>query len=256
MAVNTRLCVLLLCAWATIGQSDNSAAAEPDARSLLSTADQSRGAGLPGVVLTVHVRSVSVDRASDTDADADLVLRVKTQDGGTLAEVQEPPRNKGMRLLQVQRNMWLHKPGMKKPVAVSARQRLSGQAALGDLATIGYSRDYKPTYLRADVLRGEPCHVLQLNAVQPNTTYDRIVYWISQRSGLGIHAEFQSLSGKPLKSADFQYGATLTYQGRTMPFVSRVSINDALTSDHSTLEYRDIAVQSIAPAEFSVESLQ
>jgi hypothetical protein len=254
LSIDRRLCILLLCAWAGIGLSNISAAAVPDAQALLSTADQSRGAGLPGIVLTVHVRSEGANRGSG--AEADLVLRVKTQDGGTLAEVQEPPRSKGMRLLQVQRNMWLHKPGMKKPVAVSARQRLSGQAALGDVATIGYARDYKPTYLRADVLRGEPCHVLQLNAAQPNTTYDRIVYWISQRSGMGIHAEFQSLSGKTLKSADFQYGATLNYQGRSMPFVSKVSIQDALTSDHSTLEYRNITVQPIAPAEFSVESLQ
>lgn len=231
------------------------AADTPDAQAILTSADQSRGAGLPGLEMQVHVRSEN--STGQQDLDSDVTMQVKSYGGSSLAEVVEPLRSKGMRLLLSQRNMWLHKPGMKKPVAVSVRQRLSGQAALGDIASTGYARDYTATYLRSDELAGERCHVLELRSAQRNTTYDRIIYWVSERSGLGIRAEFQSLSGKVLKRADFQYKLKLSHQGRKdMPFVSRMLISDALTSEQTVLEYSNVRVQAISPIEFDVGALQ
>lgn len=229
--------------------------APPDAQAILAAADRSRGAGLPGIEMQVRVRSEK--SGGRPDPDAEVTLRVKSREGATLAEVLKPLRTKGMRLLLVQRNMWLHKPGMRKPVAVSARQRLSGQAALGDIASTGYARDYNATYLRAEDLAGEPCDVLELRSAQPNTTYDRITYWVSKRSGLGLRAEFQSLAGKVLKRADFQYHNTLEYSGQgKVPFVSHMIIGDALTSARTTLEYSEARVRAVAATDFDVGALQ
>ena len=40
------------------------------------------------------------------------------------------------------RTIWFIKPGLRKPVSISARQRLVGDAANGDIATTNYARDY------------------------------------------------------------------------------------------------------------------
>lgn len=255
----TAALVRLLLRWLlalSLGLGSMAASAEPpDAQAILTAADQSRGTGLPGVVMLVRVSSE--EAPGQPDPDADVTLKVKSHDGSTLAEVIEPLRSKGMRLLLVRHKMWLHKPGMKKPVAVSARQRLAGEAALGDIASTEYARDYDATYLRNEDLAGEPCHVLELRAAQPNTTYARINYWVSERSGLGLRADFLSLSGKLLKRADFQYQTTLEYQDRsTTRFISRMKISDALTSRQTTLEYSEVRVQAIALSDFDVGALQ
>jgi hypothetical protein len=67
-------------------------------------------------------------------------LRLKAADNASLAEYLEPLRSKGSRILQVGRNMWFTKPGLRKPVAISPRQRLTGQAAIGDIAATNYTQ--------------------------------------------------------------------------------------------------------------------
>lgn len=210
----------------------------------------SRARGLPGVVWEARVTS---DRASGEDP---IVLRVNAREGASTAAILEPARTRGPRVLQVASNMWILQPGMKKPVAISPRQRLSGQAALGDIASTEYARDCTPTYLRQESIDGVPCHVLQLVATAPNTTYDRITYWISQARGLGIRADFLSVSGKVLRQADFAYDCSITRDGRRLPFLSRMSLRDVLTGESTVLEYCKVQVQAIPPSEFDSGMLQ
>ncbi|WP_265297793.1 outer membrane lipoprotein-sorting protein [Verminephrobacter eiseniae] len=209
-----------------------SALAAPDAQTLLAQSDRVRCSGMPGVVFLVHVRNEK--SPGEVEEDAEVLMRVKARDGSSTAEIIEPLRTKGLRLLQVQRNMWIYRPTMKKPVVISPRQRLSGQASLGDIASTGYARDYMATYLRRDSYKGETSHVLELTAGSTNTTYDRIIYWVSERTGHGIRAEFLSVSGKPVKYADFRYEQKVSYEGRVIPFMSHMVIHDALTTDVTT----------------------
>jgi hypothetical protein len=224
------------------------AVAAPDAQMLLVQSDQARGSGMPGVVFLVHVSNEK--SPGEVEEDAEVVMRVKARDGSSVAEIIEPLRTKGMRLLQVQRSMWIYRPTMKKPVAISPRQRLSGQASLGDIASTGYARDYVAKYLRRDNYNGEASHVLELTAGSTNTTYDRIIYWVSERTGLGIRAEFLSVSGKPIKYADFRYEQKAMHNGRSIPFVSHMVIHDALTTDVTTLTYSSIQGQTLHASEF------
>jgi hypothetical protein len=73
---------------------------------------------------------------------------------------------------------------------------------------------------------------------------------------LAVQAEFLSLSGKKLKSAQFDYGHRIEVQGRVIPFVSRMVISDALTDARTTLDYGRITVKAIAPSEFDVSHLE
>ncbi|WP_461498425.1 outer membrane lipoprotein-sorting protein [Ramlibacter sp.] len=226
-------------------------AAEPDATELLKSSDQARGGGLGGLLWEVDV----VTEGSGEHPQP-MKLRVKAADDASLAETLEPVRSKGGKMLQVGRNMWLTKPGLKKPVPISPRQRLSGQAAIGDLAATNYVRDYTATLLKEDSVGGEPCYVLQLTAATNQATYDRLLYWVSKPRRVAVRADFLSLGGKPLKTALFEYRNAIQVNGRKVPFISRMVITDALHDATTTLTYTGVKVQPIAASDFSLSSLE
>jgi len=227
-------------------------AAEPDAMELLKTADQGRGGGLPGLVWQVRAHN----SGTGADDQPDQTLLVKAAGESSVAEVLDPPSSRGAKILQVSRNMWLTKPGLKKPVAISPRQRLTGQASIGDIAATNYAKDYTATYLREETVGDEPCHVLDLKSANRQSTYDRITYWVSIRRGIAVQADFLSLSGKKLKSATFEYGNKINLSGRSVAFVSRMSIADALTDARTVMEYSNIKAQAVSSTEFDVGNLQ
>ncbi|MCD4485273.1 outer membrane lipoprotein-sorting protein [Chromobacterium vaccinii] len=227
------------------------AMAAPDAQELLRQSDQARGGDLPGLAWEVRL-------ANSGSASEDLQpmrLDVRANKTASLAEVREPLSNKGSKMLQVDRNMWLSKPGLKKPVAISPRLRLSGQAAIGDIAATNYAKDYAAKLLREETLNGEPCYVLDLKSANKQSTYDRIVYWVSEKRMVGVQAQFYSLSGKLLKQASFQYDNTVKVGGKSIPFVSAMQINDALTDARTMLKYGELRVKTFADAEFQVDNL-
>lgn len=228
----------------------------PDAMQLLKQADKARGGGLLGLVwqVSTHTTGTNADEALDQ------VLRLQAVDKprgtSSVAQVLEPPSSKDSKILQVERNMWITKPGLKKPVAISPRQRLTGQASIGDIAATDYARQYTASYLREETVNQEPCHVLDLRAVDKQSTYDRITYWISIQRGVGVQAEFLSLSGKKLKTATFVYDNVIKDKDRQIPFVSQMTIQDALTDARTVLNYSRIQVKSIPDAVFDIGNLQ
>lgn len=226
--------------------------AEPNVQALLAASDRARAGGLPGLVWDVR----ATNTGSSVIDNEPSVLRLKAADNASLAEYLEPLRSKGSRILQVGRNMWFTKPGLRKPVAISPRQRLTGQAAIGDIAATNYAHDYKAKYLSEESFNGEPCYVLDLTSARDNTTYDRITYWITVRRHVGIHAEFFSVSGKRLKQADFVYDNKISVQGTAIPFISKMTITDALTDAETVLEYSEIKIEAVHRSEFDIANLQ
>lgn len=247
-----RAALLLLSAGLSTLAVSLPAQATPDAMQILKSSDQARGGGLAGLVWEVQTTNTGSAAQDSTNQR----LRIKAVDTSSVAEVLEPPNSKGARMLQVERNMWMTKPGLKKPVVISARQRLSGQAAIGDIAATNYAKDFSANYLREEAINGEPCHVLDLTATSRQTTYDRITYWVSVKRGVAVKADFMSLSGKVLKSADFEYANTITVAGKVVPFVSQMVITDALTDARTTMQYTRAKVQLIPSSEFDVGNLQ
>lgn len=226
-------------------------AAARDAAELLKLSDQARGGGLPGLLWNVDILTTSNGEQSSA-----MKMRIKAADNSSVAETLEPIRSKGGKMLQVGRNMWLSKPGLKKPLSISPRQRLTGQAAIGDIAATNYVRDYTARVVKEDSIADEECYVLELKAVNNQATYDRLYYWISKARGVAIHAEFLSLSGKRLKVANFQYDNTIQVDNKRTPFISKMTISDALTDSTTTLRYEGVKVQPIPASEFAVSGLE
>jgi len=224
--------------------------AAPNPNNLLDQSDKARGGGLPGIEWTVTAKSREGGRTLEPQ-----VLRVKAVPDASLVETQEPSRFRGNKLLEVGRNMWITKPGLSKPIPVSPRQRMTGLASNGDIAATNYANDYKATLDGEESIGGVQCYVLELKARDKRTTYDRVRYWVSKDRGLGVKAEFYSLSGKLLKSASFAYDQTIQHNGKTIPFISRMVIEDELQDARTELAYGSVEVKDISSSAFSLGQL-
>ena len=196
----------------------------PTADQLLRDSDRARGGVATGITWNATVRTV------EEGATTERTFLVRARGNDALVESLAPPRYKGEIMLFNDRTIWFVKPGLRKPVSISARQRLSGEAANGDIASTNYARDYEGTVVGEDDVNGETTFRLELKARAKNVTYDRIRYWIAKRRHLGLKAEFLTVGGDVFKTATFDYGNTLRSPSGTFDFVSRMTIRDATGS--------------------------
>jgi len=219
--------------------------AAPDPAALLREADRARGGHLPGLTLDLEIQT----REGGAQEHCAMFLQSHLRD--TRVEYTAPAKSKGQLVLMRDRNMWFLRPGLQKPVSISPRQRLSGQASNGDIASTDYSGDYAATLASEENVGGERCAVLDLVAKSKNTTYDRIRYWVSLSRRVGVKAEFLTVSGKRFKTATFEYDNRISFEGVSHPFVSRTVIADAINPALvSTLSYRHVQVKRLNPAIF------
>lgn len=225
--------------------------AAPDAVTILKESDQARGGGLPGIVWEIRLLSRDGERTDEPQR-----ILVKAVDDSSVAETQEPVRFKGSKILQVERSMWMTRPGLSKPIPISPRQRMSGQASNGDIAATNYAGDYDAEMAGTENLDGEECHVLNLSAKHKRATYDKIRYWVSVKRLVGVKAEFYSVSGKLLKTARFEYGNSIEHEGKRIPFINKMTIRDALVDAETVMEFGTVKVKKVAASEFDLGQMQ
>ena len=170
------------------------AVAELTPAEILAKSDSARG-NLAGAEWDININSVKNGRKRVRK------LSLKASNHNSLAEFIAPSRVKGRKLLMRDRNMWFMKPGLRKPVPISPRQKLLGGASYGDIASTNYSGDYKVTSMTQDMVNGEPCYRFDLAAINQKVTYDRIKYWVSMERLVGVKSEFFTVSGKMFKEA-------------------------------------------------------
>ena len=218
-------------------------------KEVLSKADEARG-NVEGVEWEIKIESVENDRTQKR------TLRIKARDFNSLAEFLSPPKVKGRKLLMIDRNMWFIKPGLKKPVPISPRQKLMGGASNGDIASTNYAGDYDATLVSEDTVNGEPCLLFNLVAHTKKVTYDRIRYWISRDRLIGVKAEFFTVSGKMFKSATFEYENSILIHGKPKPFVSKMVITDAVVKGNiTTMRYGKVKIKKIPDSTFNLNLL-
>lgn len=226
------------------------AEAQPSAEELLKESDRARGAADDGVSWDIDLETFE---GSSTNK---VKYKVKVKGVDALAEAIAPARNKGEMYLFNDRTIWFFKPGLKKPVAISARQKLMGQAANGDIASTNYYRDYSGKIVGSEMVDGEDTWKLELKAKAKNVTYDGIRYWISKKDRIGIKAEFLTVSGEMFKSATFEYKNKVVKGSQTFPFVSKMTIVDAVNKSNKTIiTYFEPKPEKHADSIFNVNNL-
>ena len=224
----------------------------PKADELLKTSDRARGAAydLAGISWIAEIHSVENGDATDA------TYSIKAKNTNTVAEAIAPARQKGEIVLFNDRTLWFYKPGLKKPVSISPRQKLMGQAANGDIASTQYARDYEAVALNADKVDGQEAWKLTLKAKAKNVTYDKINYWIAKKTQTAVKAQFLTLAGEVFKSATFHYGNEINVHGKAYPFVDEMKIIDTANPENSTtLHYRNPKEQAHPTGIFNVNNL-
>ncbi len=228
----------------------NAQAQQPSAGELLKDSDRARGAIQGGISWDIDVETLEDGSTSKVH------YLVKAKGVDALAEATEPARNKGEMMLFNDRNLWFFKPGNKKPVPISARQKFMGQAANGDVASTNYVRDYEGKVIGEEKIDGVDSWKLELRAKAKNVSYDGIRYWISKKDHLGIKAEFLTVSGEMFKSATMEYKNTVKIEGKDWPFVSTMAIVDALKPTNKTwLRYNSPKPEPHSDSIFNVNNL-
>lgn len=217
---------------------------------LLEASDQGRGGIKDGIEWKGQVHTFE----NGSESNREFIIKAKDHDA--LVEATSPAKNKGEVFLFNDRQMWFFKSSLKKPVSISARQKLSGQASNGDIASTHYARDYTATLEKAENLDGVKHHVLFLKAKTPNLTYDQIRYWVSDKTKLATKAEFLTLQGKAFKYGYLEYNNKLDLNGKKIPFVSQLTIVDAkYDNNKSILKYSDPKIVKHPSAIFNYNNL-
>jgi outer membrane lipoprotein-sorting protein len=229
--------------------STSTVQAQMSNQDMLETADKARG-NYEGIQWEVSMHSIERGREQDRK------FQVIAKGYNSLIDTLEPGNLKGQKLLMQDRNMWFAKPGLSKPVPISPRQKLMGDAANGDIAATNYGGDYKVAGTEDGKVNDEDCLILNLQAVDKRATYDRIKYWVSKKRILGLKAEFYTISGKMFKSAIFEYKNRINLNDKPQEFISRMIITNAiLKEDITTISYSRPVLKKVPDATFNLNLL-
>ena len=156
----------------------------------------------------------------------------------TLIKVLGPKKNMGRNMLMIGENMWVYVPNIKRSVRVSLNQKLTGEAANGDISRMRWAGDYTHKVVK----KGKEEIELFLEANKPGLTYSKIKVWISAKDKRPLKAEFLTLSSKVIKTATYEkYASSL---GKMRPGL--IHIVDNLRKD----QYSDIFIDKMENKNF------
>ena len=220
--------------------------AEEDYHNILSIADTARG-NYDGIAWKVNVKTGKKHKQ----------FFVRALGFDLLAETISPAKYKGNKILMVSGNMWFYKPRLSKPVPISRRQKLLGEAAYGDISSTNYADAYTIESVQNDTLNGEQCFLFDLVSKTKENTYDRIHYWVAKDRMVGIKADYFTVSGKLIKSAQMQYQNTVSIADKDQLFISQITISDQIQiGDVTELEFNNPELKKIPDYLFNVNFLR
>jgi outer membrane lipoprotein-sorting protein len=161
----------------------------------------------------------------------------------------EPAREVGKNFLMLHEDMWAYVPNIKRSLRVTLNQKLTGQAANGDISRMSWVGDYKP----ALESQTDKEWVLLLKAERRGLTYDGIRVWIDKSNHRPLRGEYLSLQGKVLKRVEFAEYKTIA--GNVRPTLIRIENADR-KEDYSLLRILDMQKAEFSSTLFTQNNLQ
>lgn len=218
------------------------------ARSIVEKADKVRFPA-EGFQVDIVINSIRPDK----DAEMRKYRVLSKGNENTVVMITEPATERGQIILMKGRDLWVFMPEVSQPVRISLAQRLTGQVANGDLARANFAGDYNPKIIGNEKIGNESYYVLELLAVDRSVTYQRVVYWVNEKSGWPLKAEFYSLSNRLMKKCSYENFQTLA--GRVRP--TRLVMEDALRNgEKSVLDYSEMRLRDLPDKIFTKEYLK
>jgi outer membrane lipoprotein-sorting protein len=193
-----------------------------------------------------YFMEVEVDSSGSSDA---LRLEVFTKGRlKTRVNTLAPARDKGRNMVMVGQDMWAYVPNLKRAVRVALNQKLSGQAANGDVSRMRWWGDYSATLESED----GRAWVLLLTAEKKGLTYEKIRAWVEKVSFRPLRAEYLSLAGMVLKKAEFSKFREIA--GAVRP--TEISIQDSKNaSDASVIRILKLEARESSDTIFNQNAL-
>ncbi len=223
-------------------------AEEVSARELLRAADESRHVVEEGVI-SVH----ALVRGRDGNpVESELDVYVQGLDR-TLCVFREG-KQKGRKVLVVGDRVWLIVPGSKRPIAVSANQRLLGGASVTDLARMRLADEFDGTVRDGvESVDATPCWVLDLKARSARASYAAGTLWVGREDRLPRRLRLGLRSGKEAKDLLF---SVYRREGSRM-VLARMEIRHLLAHERgevTVLDFLRYQPSALDPAMFSPEA--
>lgn len=194
-----------------------------------------------------YIMNVKIESSEDEE-DSLFEVSIKGNDK-TLVKTLEPKRDRGRVLLMLDENMWVFIPKLGRSVRISLSQKLSGQAANGDISRMKWSGDYN-----AIVENEEKDHwILLLEATKKGLTYDKIRVWVNKKNNHPSKVEYLSLSKKILKVGEYKEFKELA--GRIRPTVLEIQ-NSLKLTDKSKITILNMEVKELQDSMFNQKNLK
>ena len=178
------------------------ALAADDVTALLQAADRFRSGAD-----ALQVETLVTTLGRDGRPDKERRYTVFTQPQRRSLVLMRSPAEAGQKVLMLGDDFWLLLPGSQRPLRITASQKLLGDAATGDIATMNWADDYQGT-VGADGPCPAPdearsCRRLRLAATRKGVSYARIELWIGQARSEPVAAELYVQSDRLAKRARF-----------------------------------------------------
>ena len=110
----------------------------------------------------------------------------------TMVQYDEPADMRGRKLLMTGDEMFIFMPRTRRPVRLTASQRLMGQASNGDVLNVRFQADYTPELTGEETVETAvgpvECLVLELTAKRKGTAYNRIVLYVDRDGFFPVQA--------------------------------------------------------------------
>ncbi|MDI3280473.1 MAG: outer membrane lipoprotein-sorting protein [Bacillota bacterium] len=223
----------LVITWAAALAAPGTGAARDSEEELLARVDQARGGAWGEFML---VMAVQPERNGQPEEPAEIEVYVKGVAGPgdesrQLVRFRSPQRLVGQVFLVVGANSWLYQPGLRRPLRISAQQKLFGDAGVAEAAGIVFAGHYRMRERREEEKEGQKWWHLFLEAKTPDLPYQRVELWVDPETYRPQEAVLASLSGTPLKRLRFlSYGR---FAGGTA--VREMAVENLLQKNQRTL---------------------
>ncbi len=198
MCRTLRLLALPLALWAA---SQERAAAASEVHALLEKAD---GYRLDPGAAEVSVR-VEVHRDGRLEKEREYL--VYWRPGRRSLVLSRSPVEKGQKVLMLGDDFWIVLPSSQRPIRIAPAQKLLGDAATGDVATMTWAEDYDGAIAGEVDVEGVACVRLDLAAQRRGVTYRRLELYLARSDAHPVQADLYVASEKLAKRATFEMGA-------------------------------------------------
>jgi hypothetical protein len=137
----------------------------------------------------------------DKDKTDTAELKVYIYQGGIkqLITFTVPKRLANNKYLVIDSNTWMYQQGLNRPIRISGRQKLFGDAGIGETVGINYYQNYKIT----NSTNHNEIYKLDLIAKDKKSAYQQARLWITN-DGYLKKVILKALNGTPLKKITYQ----------------------------------------------------